>query len=130
VDSVVDLQHPQQAPDCVVLNGGGLDLEHSQVTGCHCPLHINRADTPLSIVSSIIDGAAYPVMIANATGTFTQSHLLGGANHILDIGGGIAVDITGNYFDGAAPNLGTSVLDQFPGREAFLTAPIAGVGPR
>ncbi|MEZ4467204.1 MAG: hypothetical protein R3F60_01820 [bacterium] len=129
-DSVLDLGHPEQSPDCTRISGGGLALDHVRFTGCHCPLHIDRAPDGVEVTASILDGAANPVMIAQTTGRFTGNHLIGAQEDFLDIGGGFSVDIAGNYYGGDAPRLGSRDRAQFQHAEDWSMAPLEGVGPR
>ncbi|MCA9526398.1 MAG: hypothetical protein KC549_08900 [Myxococcales bacterium] len=129
-DSVLDLGHPQQSPDCTRISGGGLVLDHVRFTGCHCPLHIDRAPEGVEVTASILDGAANPVMIAQTTGRFTGNHLIGAQEDFLDIGGGFSVDIAGNYYGGDAPRLGSRDVGQFQHADDWSMTAFEGVGPR
>ncbi len=129
-DSVIDFEKPEEVPDCTKWSGGGAVLDHVRFTGCHCPLHFDAATEEVVITNSIFDGAAYPAMVAQMNGRFNGNHFLGGINHLLDVGGGINLDISGNYFDGGAPNLGSGDLSQFQNADVYETSPISGVGPR
>jgi hypothetical protein len=99
-----------------------------RITGCHCPIHITRADS-VEVTASILDSAAYPVMIARTSATFRGNVLDGVAADFQDIGGGITADITGNYYGGGPPTLDTDDTSQFTSTE-FLTDPPADAGPR
>lgn len=129
-DSTVDLQRPAAGPDCLVYTGGGGRIEHSRVTGCHCPIHINQADVPFEVTNSILDGASYPVMIANAEAQFHQNNFSGVAADFDDIGGNIRADVSDNYYDGGAPELSTGDPGQFAGSDNYRQAPVPGAGPR
>lgn len=133
-DSTLDLGHPTRSPDCTSVSGGGLILDHVRFTGCHCPIHINRADATVSVSASIFDGAAVPMMIARTSGaTFSGSHFLGTGPGIQDIGGSsgeIQAHVAGNYWGGDAPDIDTGDPSQFTGADTWLDAPIDGVGPR
>ncbi len=128
-DSTLDLDHPGDSPDCLHVGGGTATLDHVWITGCHCPIHITQADS-FTTTASILDGAAYPVMIARTSATFRDNVFEGVAADFQDIGAGITADIAGNYFGGAAPTLDTDDPSQFTGGDAFLTEPPAGAGPR
>jgi hypothetical protein len=130
IDSVVDLQRPVVGPDCLVFARGGATIEHSHLTGCHCPLHVNAADLPVVVTDSILDGASYPVMLANLQATFHLNHLSGTADDFLDIGGQITADIADNYYDGGPPAVNSGNRGQFSGIDAWRNAPVPGVGPR
>ncbi len=131
-DSLVDLLHPEQSPDCTSWSGGGAVLDHVRITGCHCPLHINRAPDGVTISHSIFDAAAYAMMIASAQATVRDSYLSGRFADVLDIGAGDGVDadIGGNYYDGAAPAVDTANPGQFSGAGDFLADRPADLGPR
>ncbi|MCK6572002.1 hypothetical protein L6V77_13000 [Myxococcota bacterium] len=129
-DSVVDLQRPVVGPDCLVFARGGGTIEHSRVTGCHCPLHVNAADLPVVVTDSILDGASYPVMLANLQATFHRNHMSGTSDDFLDIGGQITADIADNYYDGGPPTVNSGNRGQFSGIDAWRNAPVPGVGPR
>jgi hypothetical protein len=129
-DSVVDLQRPVVGPDCLVYARGGGTIEHSRVTGCHCPLHVNAADLPVVVTDSILDGASYPVMLANLQATFHRNHMSGTSDDFLDIGGQITADIADNYYDGGPPTVNSGNRGQFSGIDAWRNAPVPGVGPR
>lgn len=131
-DSVIDQLHPIDAPDCTIWGGGGAVLDHVRLTGCHCPLHINRTTLPLTVTNSILDGATNPVMISNTTATFHGNHFDGVGVLMLDIGdgNGIVADVADNYWLGSAPDIATARPDQFRGTAMYSTTPLAGVGPR
>jgi hypothetical protein len=131
-DSFLDQMHPPSTPDCTDWAGGGMRLDHVHITGCHCPIHINSADEVVSITNSILDGAKNPIMIANCTATITHNHFVGTSTLVLDIGdgNGIDADVSGNYWDGGAPNVGTRRPDQFTGTDDFSMTPFTDVGPR
>lgn len=128
-DSVLDLDHPGDAPDCLHVGGGDTTLDHVRITGCHCPIHITRASS-VSVTASVLDGAAVSVMIANTSATFRDNVLDATSADFDDIGGGISADIAGNYYGGGAPTLTTTDTSQFMGADAFLAEPPAGAGPR
>ncbi len=129
-DSVIDLQRPVNGADCLVFGRGGATIEHSRVTGCHCPLHINQADLPITVTNSILDGASFPVMIANAQAEFHMNHLSGTAADFDDIGGNIQANVTDNYYDGGPPDISSGNPAQFQGSGMYRQDPIPGVGPR
>lgn len=129
-DSLVDMGRIGQSPDCVIVTNGSLNLDHVRVTGCHCPLHLNSASTPVSVTNSILDGAAVPVMIRNASGNFAHNDLLGSQYDLEDIGGGIAVTLSDNYYGGGAATIDTGNLSQFTGAASFRTESVSGAGPR
>lgn len=131
-DSVLDLEHDIVPPDCTDWAGGGAILDHVHFTGCHCPIHINSSTLEVTITNSILDGATNPVMIAESVATFHGNHFIGTGTLVLDIGrtGDIEADVAGNYWDGGAPDIGTTRPAQFTGTADFVTTPIPGVGPR
>ncbi|MBX7196045.1 MAG: hypothetical protein K1X94_28575 [Sandaracinaceae bacterium] len=131
-DVTLDLEHPVSGPDCTDWSGGGAMLDHVHLTGCHCPIHINRATAPIEITNSILDGASYPIMIAESDAQIHGNHLIDVANGILDIGdgAGITADVSGNYWGGGAADISSSRPGQFTGADVVESAPIAGVGPR
>lgn len=128
-DSILDLDHPAVAPDCTRISGGTVLLDHVHITGCHCPVHISASDS-VSVTASILDGAVYPVMIAESSGDFHGNVLSGSAAHFLDIGGGIAVDISGNFYVDDVPVISTDDPTQFVGVADVLSAAPADAGPR
>lgn len=130
VDAEIDLDHPGESPDCTALSGGSLQIDHSRLTNCHCPIHINASDAPISITNSVLDGAAYPVMIARSTGVFRGNAFEGTVAHYQDIGGEIDVDIAGNFYAGDIALLDTDAPGQFRGADEVLAERPAGVGPR
>lgn len=129
-DSTVDLDHPARSPDCTRIGGGSIEWDHVQITNCHCPVHIDRTDAPIRIVNSILDGAAYPVMVADTSGMVSGNVLSGTSSHFQDIGGGIDLDIAGNYYATPSDVIETSNPAQFRGADDRLDAAPAGVGPR
>lgn len=129
-DSTIDLQHPRRSPDCTLFNGGGAVLDHVRFTGCHCPLHVNRAPAGLSVTASVFDDAAYAMMLADVEATITGSYLTGSAADVLDIGRGIDADLAGNYYGGAAPDVQTQDAAQFVGTDDWLPERPLDVGPR
>lgn len=128
-DVSLDMLVPVDGPDCTSINGGSLVLDHVRFTGCHCPIHINRADV-VNVTNSVFDGAANPVMIANAQATFSGNVFEGASTLMLDIGGGVSASVGGNYWEGGAPDIGTNNPAQFSGVDDYATAPFAGAGPR
>lgn len=129
-DSVIDLGRPLNGPDCTDWAGGGAELEHVRFTGCHCPIHINRASEPVSITGSIFDGASVPVMIARSNAVFHGNHFISTGPEFLDIGGAIQADVSGNYWGGNAPRITSGNMAQFTGTGDYSRTPIPGVGPR
>lgn len=130
VDAELDLDHPGESPDCTAVSGGTLEIDHSRLTNCHCPIHINAADAPVSVTNSVLDGAAYPVMIARASGVFRGNVLEGSRAHFQDIGGEIDVDVAGNFYLGDAMRLDTDAPGQFRGADDALIERPADAGPR
>ena len=130
IDTVVDFRRPVVGPDCIRWTGGGAQIEHSWITGCHCPLHFQRTDSAVSVTDSILDGATNPVMIAQTTAAFHRNNFTGTSAHLLDIGGGIACDVLDNYFEGAAARIGSGDQSQFSGTEGWRATPVPGAGPR
>jgi hypothetical protein len=133
-DSTLDLDHPGDSPDCLATNSGGVTLDHVRIANCHCPLHFNATSMPVSVTNSILEGAAYPVMIANTDATFHGNSFDGTAEDFQDIAVGgsntIDADIAGNYYGGGPPGLDTDQVGQFRNAGDFLTEEPAGVGPR
>ncbi len=134
-DSVLDLQHGPNPPDCTDWAGGGAVLDHVRFTGCHCPIHINSASEVFTITNSILDAATNPIMIADCTATFTNNDFVGISSLVLDIGDrtGVTCDVASNYWDGPAGHgaqVGTGNHAQFTGEDMVLAAPVAGAGPR
>lgn len=129
-DSVVDFDHAGVSPDCIDWRAGGGTLDHVRVSDCHCPLHIAGATEEITVTNSILDGAANAVMLASVTAEFHGNHFEGVSTLMLDIGGDIDANVSGNYWGGDAPDIGSVRLDQFIGADVFSTTPIAGVGPR
>ncbi len=127
-DSLIDFRHPTVSPDCLLVTGGSVEMDYSQVTGCHCPFHVGAGD--LVVTNSILDGAAYPVMIANSTARFSRNNFQATQAHLQDIGGNISADISDNYFEGGAPVLDTEDTTQFRGAGQFAATPFAQAGPR
>lgn len=132
-DTLIDFQHPAEAPDCIDVSGGGLELDHVKITGCHCTLHIEGSTLPNHVTHSILEGAVDAVMLEDTIATFTGNHLIGAENDILDIGeeeGGIQAAVGGNYWGGGAPWVTTPFLAQFTGLEDYSEVPLEDVGPR
>ena len=130
-DSVIDLMHDAQAPDCTKFANTSVELSHVHFTGCHCPLHFNSAGTvPVVVEDSIFDGAAYPAMVANISGRFSRNHFSGTSSDFLDIGGSIDLDIADNYYEGNAPQITGGPVEQFKNREQYRAEPVPDVGPR
>lgn len=125
-DSTLDLENPTKSPDCTGISGGNVTLDHVRITGCHCPIHINRADD-VQITGSVFDGAAVAVMIANTEGTLTGNDIDGGLD-LQDIGGGLAVDVSGNWW--GADGVTVQGDEGFTGLDDALTSPVEGAGPR
>lgn len=133
VDTLLDLEHPTRAPDCLNVSGGNFSLDHSRITGCHCPLHITATADSCSVTNSILDGASDPLMIANTVAVLSGNTIDGTEHDILDIGGtstGISAVVSGNYWGGGAPDISTSFSSQFVGAEDYLSSAPEGVGPR
>lgn len=128
-DTVVDLGHPGVSPDCISFGGGGAHLDHTLITGCHCPLHINVAELGLTVEASVLEGAV-AVMIAHARATFSGNHIIGSSTDVLDIGGGISADLAGNYYGENGLQLDSGAREQFTGADQPAAGPIAEVGPR
>ena len=129
-DTTLDLLSPIGGPDCTSFSGGTTVLDHVRITGCHCPLHFNATSAPITVTNSILDGATNPVMIANTSGAFHGNVFDGVGNGILDIGGGIDVDVAGNDWTQPTADIGSRDLSQFRNASSTLTGRPAGVGPR
>lgn len=129
-DTEIDLDHPTLSPDCSAVSGAGMVLDHTRFTNCHCPIHINSIEGELTVTNSVFDGATYPVMIARATGTFSNNVFEGTRAQLQDIGGSIDVDLAGNYYAGDADVLDTDDPSQFRNVEDALSERPADVGPR
>ncbi|MFK7986906.1 MAG: hypothetical protein AB8I08_12855 [Sandaracinaceae bacterium] len=129
-DSEIDLDHATESPDCTSVSGAGMVLDHTRFTNCHCPIHINSIEGELTITNSVFDGASYPVMIARASGTFSNNVFEGIRAQLQDIGGSIDVDLAGNYYVGDADILDTDDPSQFRNVDDALSERPAGVGPR
>jgi hypothetical protein len=129
-DSTIDFRFGEQAPDCTDWAGGTAIINHVRFTGCHCPLHFNRTDSPVMVTNSIFDNGANAVMIARTQGTFFHNHFITSSAEMLDIGGMISADIGGNYWGGGAPVVASGNQSQFSNRDQYETQPIPGVGPR
>src|SRR5690606_16842440 len=114
-DSEIDLDHPAASPDCTHFADSTVRLDHVRITNCHCPLHIESTNAPISITNSVFDGAAIPMMISSSTGAFHGNVLVGQSAQIQDIGGDIDLDVSGNFFEGDAPVLDTDDASQFTG---------------
>jgi hypothetical protein len=127
VDSIVDFRHPSQGPDCMVFSGGGMNLDHVRIAGCHCPIHLGSAPEGTSITNSLIEDAAVPMMISRTSGIFNGNNVIGGSPQLMDIGGGIALDAGGNYWGGGPANTTGS---GYTNLDDYSTTPIAGAGPR
>jgi hypothetical protein len=127
-DSLLDLQAPTAPPDCTSISGGTVKLDHVQITGCHCPIHINQA-LSTEITGSVLDGAAVPVMLARTDALFAGNDIVGSPG-IQDVGSGIAAEIGGNYWGGGAPTVSTQDPSQFTGADDWSDSPIPGAGPR
>lgn len=130
-DSTIDLLGMRGGgPDCTDWAGGGATIDHVRFTGCHCPIHINRATLPINVTNSIFDNGAVPVMIAQCAATFRHNHFLSTGAEFLDIGSGITADVGGNYWSGHAPRITTGNAGQFTGTGDYSTTPFDDVGPR
>lgn len=130
-DSVIDLMHDRQAPDCTKFTNTSVELSHVRFTGCHCPIHFNSGgEADIIIEDSVFDGATYPVMAAKVRGSFARNHFEGTSADFLDIGGSIDLDIADNYYGGGAPEISGGSADQFKNRQQFRSEPVPGVGPR
>ena len=129
-DTTLDLLSPIGGPDCTSFSGGTTVLDHVRITGCHCPLHFNATSAPITVTNSILDGATNPVMIANTSGAFHGNVFDGVGNGILDIGGGIDVDVADNDWTQPTADIGSRDLSQFRNASSTLASRPAGVGPR
>lgn len=130
-DSIIDLMHDTQAPDCTKFTNTSVELSHVRFTGCHCPLHFGSAGaTPIAIEDSVFDGATYPAMVANVRGRFARNHFSGTSSDFLDIGGSIDLDIADNYYEGNAPDITGGPVEQFKNRDQYRDQPVSGAGPR
>jgi hypothetical protein len=132
-DSLLDLQHGPNPPDCTDWAGGGAVLDHVRFTGCHCPIHINSSSEEFTVTNSILDGSVNPVMIADSIAIFNFNNLIGvGVPGLVDDIGdrsGITCDVANNYWEGPV-RVATGNHSQFTGEDVVLDAPSPGAGPR
>jgi hypothetical protein len=115
-------------PDCTSIGGGTVKLDHVQITGCHCPIHINQA-LSAEVTNSVLDGAAVPVMLARVDALFVGNDIVGEPG-MQDVGSGITAEIGGNYWGGGPPTVSSADLAQFTGSDDWSDTPIPGAGPR
>ncbi len=129
-DSTWDLELPGGGNvDCTSFNGGDVLLEHVAFHSCHCPIHINSLDS-FTATDSVFDDAVIPVMIARVEGAEFHGNVFSGSSSlVLDIGGSISADMSGNYWDGGV-DISTTDPSQFTGSTDALDAPPADAGPR
>jgi hypothetical protein len=128
-DSKIDLSHPGLPPDCTYWLGGGGDIDHVHFTGCHTPLHVLRAPDGFIATNSIFDGSSLPIVISDTHGALHGNHILFGAPQLLDGGGNLSLDVSGNYWGDHAPRIATSQPQQFTGLDDYSLTPLEGVGP-
>jgi|GEM_PF-2169105 len=128
---IVDSTLFSSTHDIIIVSGGNLIVDYSEIGGAqasyeHCNFHIGAADT-VSVTNSNIISSIYGVMIGNSAGpVFRNNNFMENdpGQDVLDLGGSSAVDMSGNYWDQGAPELGP----QFDTSGAVAT-PLA-VGPR
>ncbi|HEY4222464.1 MAG TPA: hypothetical protein VGO62_14010 [Myxococcota bacterium] len=125
-DTSLDLHNPGLSPDCMTINGGTQTMDHTHITGCHCPMHIDASDG-VTITSSILEGADW--MIARAQATMHHSHVLAALD---DIGGNFNADVSGNYYGGGSPTVYLTQGDggAFANSDQFSGTAFNDVGPR
>lgn len=115
--------------DLVLVSGGQLTVSYCRLgtygTSQHGDIFVSSS-TGLSVTHSDLSFAVDAVSIGGTTGAlFQYNNFLNNGVHVLDLGSNASISMPNNYWDGAAPSLGSA----FAITSSSLT-PIAGTGPR
>jgi hypothetical protein len=127
---VVDSVIYTSTGDLVVANGGTMLVEYSEIGDTvgsydHCNFHIGSAASLTITHSNIINGV-YGMMLGGTTGAnITYNNWMGNTTDLSPVGTNATVDLTHNYWEGGAPNLGGLYDTSNP-----ELAVIADAGPR
>lgn len=133
--TIVDSYLSKASGDFLVMSGGILDMQYSQVGAnlgetdtTHCQLHFGGGGNTISITRSNISMAPYGLMFYGGTNAiFTNNNWFG--NQIdIDTQPGVAGDVTGSWFDGAAPVAGSGAT--LTGVGALSATRLTDAGPR
>lgn len=129
--SIVDSRIFNSQHDIIVVNGGNLSIDHSEIGGAtgsyeHCNLHIGEAAS-VSVTNSNITSAVYGLMLGDTDGAIFNNNnfSLNETSDVLQVGEVLNANMTGNYWDGGAPNLGAA----YDVSNALQTA-VTEAGPR
>jgi hypothetical protein len=101
------LTNPRAAGDVLAMNGGTLDMQHSEISlttgdGGHTALLFNGASNAINVTHCTIRGAPYGLMFYGGTNAvFTNNNWDNGIN--VDATSGVSGDFSGSYFRGGAP---------------------------
>jgi hypothetical protein len=123
--------------DFLIMNGGSLDVEYSQIgpspgelDTTHCQLHFNAA-TSIKVTHSIISGAPYNLMFYGGQLADFKSNnwLVGGATGGTDVATqpGVTGDFSLGYFERGAPIAGAGATIT---ANNLAAAPLADAGVR
>jgi hypothetical protein len=101
------LTNPRSAPDVVSMNGGTLDMQHSEINlaagdGGHTALLFNGAANKINVTHCTIRGAPYGLMFyGGKNAVFNNNNWDNDIN--VDATSGVSGDFSGSYFRGGAP---------------------------
>ncbi|MBS1121194.1 MAG: hypothetical protein H6Q90_3422 [Deltaproteobacteria bacterium] len=102
---------PSSRGDFLVMNGGTLDMQFSEIglatgDGTHCAFHFGGSGNTISVTHSTIQGDPYGLMFYGGTGAiFTSNNWENPIN--VDTSPGVAGDFSNSFFQGGAPTPGS-----------------------
>jgi hypothetical protein len=111
--TITDTQMSRAAGDLLIMNGGSVTMSYSQIgtppgqaDSTHCNIHTSGNANQISITRSNINAAPYGLMLyGGRNAIFTNNNWYDNMTDI-DTQPEVSADVTGSWFDGAAPIAG------------------------
>jgi hypothetical protein len=133
--TITDTQMSRAAGDLLIMNGGSVTMSYSQIgvpqgqtDTTHCNIHTGGNANEISITRSNINAAPYGLMLyGGQNAIFTNNNWYDNTADI-DTQPGVSANVTGSWFDGAAPIAGGGATLQ--GTNALSATKLLDAGVR
>lgn len=132
--TITDSQMDKSGSDWLVMNGGNVDVEYSNIgldegltDTTHCDLHVGGAGNTIKFEHDNVSTSQYGIMFYGGTGADFQHDNWFANTHDIDTEPGVQGDFSGGWFEAGTPTAG-------PGAQLTLdnlaTAKLTDCGPR